>query len=133
MAANPRAWVFDQPQELVAYLMGKCDWSGTDVHAAWDDLKSELDRLEAEYWDNVDEAKRKAFYAAKRIWPIRNDATPSTEASEKPMTWAQWFEQMFGEPLDKYAARAKAENVRQQVLDYEVRKFGHSPLQKDGA
>lgn len=130
MAADPRAFVFDQPQQLIAELMGKCKWSGTDIHAAWDRLKGELDRLEAEYWDNVDEAKRKAFYAAKRIWPIRDEATPSTEGDAKPVTWAEWFEQMFGEPLERYAERAKRENIRRQVMEYEIRKFGRSPLQR---
>jgi len=131
MAADPRAFIFDQPQQLIAELMGKCKWSGTDIHAAWDRLKGELDRLEAEYWDNVDEAKRKAFYAAKRIWPIRHEATPSTEGDAKPVTWAEWFEQMFGEPLEQYAERAKRQNIRRQVMEYEIRKFGRSPLQKD--
>lgn len=132
MAADPRTWVFDQPQELVTFLMGACKWSGKDIHAAWDDLRRELERLETEYWNNVDEERRKKFYAAKRIWPIRDEATPSTEGDAKPVTWAEWFEQMFGEPLDKYAARAKAENIRAQVIEYEVRKFGRSPLEAKG-
>jgi hypothetical protein len=71
------------------------------------------------------------FYAALRCWPIRDELTPSAVENKRRFpTWEQWFAKRYGESLEEYAARAKRQNIRQQVLDFELATFGSSPLQK---
>lgn len=128
-----RSWVSDSPQEVITYLMGACKWSGMGMRRAWEELSAELQRLDDEYWDNVDDEARKRFHTARRIWPIRDETAPSVEEGETPMTWGEWFEQVFGEPLDGYAERAKRMKIRERVRDYELRRFGRSELSETNA
>jgi hypothetical protein len=52
------------------------------------------------------------YYAARSIWKRRNHATPNNPPHRR-VTWEQWFEKKFGEPLTVYAARM-AEQKRQK-------------------
>lgn len=65
----------------------------------------------------MDDFERRKYFAARRVWPMRDEPTPKVEAGEKvPYTdWSGWFERMFGEPLDAYVERAQAENLRERV------------------
>jgi predicted RNA-binding protein (virulence factor B family) len=45
-------------------------------------------------------AQQKKYYAARMTWKKRMQIVPSGKR-----TWAQWFEKMFGENLEKYAKR----------------------------
>lgn len=54
--------------------------------------------------------ERIKYHAARRIWPMRDEMTPSGAC-----TWRAWFEAKFGEPLDEYTERARRERLREQV------------------
>lgn len=45
------------------------------------------------------------YYAARHVWLKRRQRT-----SDGKMSWAQWFEKKFGEPLDDYAKRMGEKN-----------------------
>jgi len=44
------------------------------------------------------------YYAARSIWKRRHHATPNNPPHRR-VTWEQWFEKKFGEPLLDYAER----------------------------
>jgi hypothetical protein len=52
------------------------------------------------------------YHAARSIWKRRKHTTPNNPPHRR-VTWEQWFEKKFGEPLDAYAARM-AEQKRQK-------------------
>lgn len=42
------------------------------------------------------------YHAARTVWKVRHKKTPRGR-----LTWAQWFEDKFGESLNDYAVRMK--------------------------
>jgi len=44
------------------------------------------------------------YHAARWCWKRRGHATPRS-LPHRRVTWEEWFEKKFGEPLDAYAAR----------------------------
>lgn len=58
------------------------------------------------------------YYCARRVWNERDEPAPVTRdvnGKERSETWAQWFERMYREPLEAYAARAAAEGMREKA------------------
>lgn len=45
-------------------------------------------------------AEDKKYHAARSVWIKQRHMTP-----KRRITWARWFERMFGEPLEQYAQR----------------------------
>jgi hypothetical protein len=52
------------------------------------------------------------YHAARSIWKRRKHTTPNNPPHRR-VTWEQWFEKKFGEPLNVYAERM-AEQKRQK-------------------
>ena len=44
------------------------------------------------------------YHAARWCWKRKGHSTPSS-LPHRRVTWEEWFEKKFGEPLDAYAAR----------------------------
>lgn len=82
-------------------------------------------RAEQALQNHVDDLMCLKYHAAKRIWPIHDEAAAGTDE-----TWAQWFERVYHEPLDAYAKRAKEQGLRDRVRVYEVATYGRSTLEE---
>tara|TARA_R100001163_G_C4955360_1_gene121389 strand:+ start:204 stop:416 length:213 start_codon:yes stop_codon:yes gene_type:complete len=46
------------------------------------------------------------YHAARSIWKRRQHSTPSS-LPHRRVTWEEWFEKKFGEPLLAYAERMR--------------------------
>lgn len=92
------------------------------------ELHEEVEALVKLVARKMDSFERRKFYCAKRIWHERNERLPSAEKSGDKRTWAEWFEQMYDEPLERFAERAKAESYRERIKNFELATYGFSPL-----
>jgi hypothetical protein len=48
------------------------------------------------------------YHAARWCWRRKGFATPNNPPHRR-VTWEQWFEKKFGEPLEAYAERMKGQ------------------------
>lgn len=69
----------------------------------------------------ITDRDRQQFYSALRCRRERKDKTPSG------VTWEAWFKTTWNEALTDYARRAKAENLAERIVAYEMAAFGQSP------
>ena len=99
---------------------------GLQLGRLLDEQFDRLEELQAELAQFVKDMERIKFYAARRIWAMRSEQTPSGAATGE--TWEQWFERMFKVSLRDYARQAKDSDLRARVMAYEIETFGWSPL-----
>ena len=92
---------------------------------AVNELRREIELMEKAEADLITDSLRIRYYAALRIWPIRNETTPS----EKGVTWADWYKEKFSTSLDDFAKRAKDGNLRQRIYEFEIARYGRSALE----
>lgn len=57
------------------------------------------------------------YFFAKRIWPDRDNPTPSSNPSH-PKTWGDVFEKHYGTNLDEYAKWAKEHDIKGKIEAY---------------
>jgi lysyl-tRNA synthetase class I len=57
----------------------------------------------------MDDQQRMALEAAKWVWPVRNNPTPSGEHA----TWADWYLWKFGKSLEQVRAEYR-QSIREQ-------------------
>lgn len=57
------------------------------------------------------------FFFAKSIWPRRHEQSPSSRP-QRERTWAQVFEEAYGETLEEYRDWAKKHNIRAKIEAY---------------
>lgn len=91
----------------------------------WCELTEKALRME------IDEQLRRKFYACLRVWKIRDELVPNVIGPNgQRETWREWFAHMFHQSIDDFVAQAKEHNLRQRVMEYELAKFGKSPLEQ---
>jgi hypothetical protein len=73
----------------------------------------------------VTDSERLKYYAARRVWPVRDEATPL----KSKLTWGAWFMTKYGEDLEAYVERCLKDDLRAKVLAYELATYGKSALQ----
>lgn len=122
---------YPNADELIAYLQRICAplesqrenyYETLLALRSWCELGDKALKME------IDDRMRMKFYFCKRVWKIRTHKAPNDEE-----TWAQCFERMFHQSIEDYARIAKEENHRKKVLEYELARFGKSPLEQDKA
>lgn len=116
-----RAWL----QELSAITDPRPGYLA-EYSEAVNELRREIELMEKAEADLITDSLRIRYYAARRIWPIRDQRTPSDE-----QTWAEWFAEMFHTSLEDFIKRARDGNLRKRIMEYELAKFGRSPLDQD--
>jgi len=73
------------------------------------------------------------YYSARRIY---RDGPTQRISTQNPkycyLTWGEWFEQNYSEPLHRYIERAKADpDIGKRAMEY-ARKISESPATSKG-
>jgi hypothetical protein len=113
--------------ELLAELRATCVPLCAErdaFHAVLAEIQKWFELTDKAHKMEIDDRMRMKFYMCLRIWKIRNEAVPSGEES-----WAQWFDRMYHQDIETFAKIAKEQDYRKKVMDYEVARFGWSPLE----
>lgn len=117
-----RQWL----EELSAIVVPRPGYVA-EYSEAVNEIKHEIELMEKSETDLITDSLRIRYYAARRIWPIRNDRPP--KVCDDYRTWGEWFAVMFHTSLEDFIQRAKDGNLRRRIMEHEIAKYGKSPLE----
>lgn len=85
-------------------------------------MRPVLSRIE----DIVDDHVRIQYRTALRIRKILKQDVPNDQ-----FMWEEWFQEVWGISFQEYATKAREENIKQRVMEYEIKIYGYSSLAND--